>query len=73
MGVGYILLFTVVEEQQELDVDVVQLLKKELEWMNSFKLSSYQSLELQYLLTGHLKLCRALFACEGVDKKALGV
>eukprot|EP00731_Ephydatia_muelleri_P019119 Em0011g1159a len=61
-----------VEEQKELGVDVIQLLKNELDWISRFKSCSWQPPALQCVLTGHLKLCRALFTCEGVDKKSYG-
>ncbi len=58
-------------EQEALSVDVHSLVKRELEWLS--KVTTSSSPGFQTLLAGHLNLTRALFTCEGVNKKDLGV
>ncbi len=57
-------------EQEALSVDVHSLVKRELEWLS--KVTTSSSPGFQTLLAGHLNLTRALFTCEGVNKKDLG-
>jgi len=59
-------------EQEALSVDVHQMMKDELHWLNSVTLPHFPCLEFQNLLAGHLRLCQALFTCESVDKKQYG-
>ena len=58
-------------EQTTLSVDVHQMLHSELEWFRDIH-SAPCTLPFQCVLAGHLRLCRALFTCEGVDKKKYG-
>lgn len=58
-------------EQDSLSVDVHQMVHAELEWLKNIH-STSNSPALQSVLAGHLYLCRALFTCEGVDKKNFG-
>ncbi len=51
-------------------MDILGLVKKELEWMSKATICS--SPGFQTLLAGHLCLTRSLFTCEGVSKKELG-
>ena len=58
-------------EQEALSIDVHQMMKDELQWLGSVTKSP--RLEFQNLLAGHLRLCQALFTCEGIDKKQYGM
>jgi len=52
-------------EQQELKVQPSKLLDDEIHWLSSSGAEPA-------LLLGHLKFIKTLFACEGVDKRAIG-
>ena len=58
-------------EQEALSIDVHQMTKDELQWLGSVTKSPHP--EFQNLLAGHLRLCQALFTCEGIDKKQYGM
>ena len=58
-------------EQTTLSVDIHQILHSELEWFRDVHSAPCIS-SFQCVLAGHLRLCRALFTCEGVDKKKYG-
>lgn len=58
-------------EQDALSVDVIHMIHTELEWFTDVHSTSCMA-AFQCVLAGHLRLCRALFTCEGVDKKKYG-
>ena len=60
-------------EQEALSIDVHQMMKDELQWLGSISPPRSPCLEFQNLLAGHLRLCQALFTCEGIDKKQYGM
>lgn len=58
-------------EQNSLSVDVHQMMHTEMEWFRGIHSAPYAP-PFQCVLAGHIHLCRALFSCEGVDKKMYG-
>jgi hypothetical protein len=47
------------------------MMHTELEWFRDVQ-SAPDTSPFQCVLAGHLRLCRALFTCEGMDKKKYG-
>lgn len=62
------------DDQKILMVDVSAMLEDEIDWLSNFVISEYHELRPteNMLLAGHLKLCKALFTCEGINKEEFG-